>query len=195
MGRTRSRQGRSGLCPPPGLRQGSWRLNKWPTEFTVAPKSCCCFFSFQTAICRGWQRVPSWTCESLASKVGPCGPSLWFLVLPQRDLPLLPGCWSPCQGPALLPLLRSCHGYSWLCLSPWRTHICLSQPDSRSSLGRWVGVGWLPRKGRAQYSCQKIPLGWYFQSPEQPLEGAGVGLKGRRGGEAQVLARGHVVSE
>lgn len=104
MGRTRSRQGRSGLCPPPGLRQGSWRLNKWPTELTVAPKSCCCFFSFQTAICRGWQRVPSWTCESLASKVGPCGPSLWFLVLPQRDLPLLPGCWSPCQGPALLPL-------------------------------------------------------------------------------------------
>lgn len=38
-------------------------------------------------------------------------------------------------------------------------------------------------------------LGWYFQSPEQPLEGAGVGLKGRRGGEAQVLAQGHVVSE
>lgn len=56
-------------------------------------------------------------------------------------------------------------------------------------------MGWLPRMGRAQYSYQKIPLGWSFRFPEQPLEGAGVGLKGRRGGEAQVLAQGHVVSE
>ena len=110
------------------------------------PKSCCCSFSFPTAIFRGWHRVSSWACESLGSKVGPLTQtqelSPWVSPPPECDLPFAGWAAAPlAQAQLPLPHCTVAKDMAGSANVPGQPGLpvpaCLV-----SCLGRWVARGW-----------------------------------------------------
>lgn len=176
MGRTRSRQGRSGLCPPPGLRQGSWRLNKWPTELTVAPNPVVAFSLSKQPFAEGGSEYPVGHVSPLRAR--------WALVVPASGSWSSPSVTCPCCR-AAGPLARAqlSFPYCAVAMATAGSASVLGEPTfaspSQTPGAAWEGGwGWDGCPGRAGPS---IPVRLVLSIPRATPGGSWGWPEGQKG--------------